>query len=252
MIEELSVKFDERFDEILTYLEFLEGVESVVRSGVPRLGGEDGPVVTTKQQKILYSSVYLQLYNLVEATITSCLDAVSKAAMTRAQWAPGDLRTEMRREWVKHVARTNVEMGADKRLEEAIVLCDHLVSALPVKPFDIDKGGGGNWDDEAIYKIATRIGCDLQVSRQSSRGVKRKIRNDLGAMALIVYLRNKLAHGSLSFAECGQDDSVQELRTLANDVGSYLKEVVAAFINYIKEHQYLRPERRPTPTAANG
>lgn len=249
MREELSERFEERFGEILAYINFLDGIEAITRSGVPRLGGPDGPVVTTQQQRILNSGVYLQLYNLVEATITGCLDAVSKLAMQRASWAPGDLTAELRREWVKYMARTNIDMGADKRLEEAIALCDHLVSALPVPPFDIDKGGGGNWDDAAIYRIASRIGCDLKLSRNSSAAVKRVIRNDLGAMKLIVDLRNKLAHGNLSFAECGQYDSAAELRDLAERVALYLREVVAAFIVYIKEHRYLRPERRPASVA---
>ncbi|CBS88695.1 MAE_28990/MAE_18760 family HEPN-like nuclease [Azospirillum lipoferum] len=249
MIDELSNKFEERFGEISAYLDFLDGIEAVVRSGVPRIGDGNNFVVTTQQQRILYSGVYLQLYNLVEASITSCLDAVSKAAMEAARWTPGDLTNELRREWVKHVARTNIDMGADKRLEEALVLCDHLVAALPVDPFDIDKGGGGNWDDAAIFRIADRIGCRLDISATAKSGVKRKIRNDLGAMALIVHLRNKLAHGNLSFAECGQDDGVQDLRALSNNVAAYLREVVQAFIKYIKEHQYLRPERRPANQA---
>jgi MAE_28990/MAE_18760-like HEPN len=252
MTNELYERFEERLDEIIAYLDFLEAIESIVRSGIPRLGGPDGPVVTAQQQRILYSGVYLQLYNLVEATVTACLDAVSKIAMQRASWAPGDLTKELRREWVKHVARTNVEMGADRRLEEVIALCDHLVAALPVSAFDIDKGGGGNWDDGQIRRIALRIGCDLKVSKHSYSGVKRVVRNDLGAMALIVDLRNKLAHGSLSFVECGQDDSAAQLRDLAERVAAYLREVVDAFAVYIREHRYLRPERRPKAILSNG
>jgi hypothetical protein len=243
-MEELFTRFEERFSEIAAYLQFLDGIETVVRSGIPRLG-EDGPVVTTQQQRILYSVVYLQLYNLVEATVTSCLDAVSKAAIRRAMCAPGDLTTEMRREWVKHIARTNVSMGPEKRLEDALALCNHLVAALPVSEFEIEKGGGGNWDDEAIRRVAERIGFKLRVRRATEKGVKRKIRNDLGAMALIVDLRNGLAHGTLSFVECGQDDSAAELRALAESVATYLREVVAAFVSYIEEYRYLVPERRP-------
>ena len=242
---ELSERFEERLSEINSYLQFLDGVEALVRSGVPRLGGADGAVITTDQQRILYSSAYLQLYNLVEATITRCLDAVSNAAMLGGSWAPGDLTSELRREWVKHIAKTNVDMGADKRLEEAIALCEHLVAALPVSTFSIEKGGGGNWDDCAIHKVAKRIGCPLRISKKASAGVKAVVRNDKGAMALIVSLRNGLAHGNLSFVECGQDDTVAELRELTERVAAYMREVVAAFSSYVKEYGYLRAERRP-------
>jgi hypothetical protein len=239
-MRELFDLFEDRLAEIETYLDFLESVEAAIRSGVPRVGGEAGPVVTAQQQRILYSGVYLQLYNLVEATITGCLDAVSKVAMQRAQWAPGDLTKELRGEWVKNIARTNIEMGPDKRLEGAIVLCDHLVSALPVNAFDIEKGGGGNWDDTEIAKVAKRIGCEIKVSKRTYDGVKRIVRDDLGAMALIVSLRNSLAHGRLSFAECGQDDTAAELRILTGNIADYLREVVSIFVSFIEEHKYLR------------
>ncbi|MGE4340087.1 MAG: MAE_28990/MAE_18760 family HEPN-like nuclease, partial [Pigmentiphaga sp.] len=188
-------------------------------------------------------------YNLVEATIIGCLDAVSRAAATNDRWSPGDLSVEVRREWVRHVAKTNVEMTSEKRLHEAIMLCDHLVAALPVKSFDIEKGGGGNWDDCEIYRIAKRIGCPLKISPKVSKGVKHVIKNDKGAMALVVSLRNGLAHGNLSFVECSQDDSVANLSDLTGRVEAYLREVVTTFSSYIENYQYLRPECRPAANA---
>lgn len=250
-MSELSGCFDERFGEIVAYLELIDGIEKLVRSGVPRLG-DDGPTVTAPQQRILNSSVYLQLYNLVEATVSNCLDAVSKAAMRRAAWSPGDLTSELRKEWVRCVARTHLASGPDKRLEDAIGLCNHLVAALPVAEFEIEKGGGGNWDDKAIKKMATRIGFELRVSRSVEREIKRKVRNDLGSLALIVELRNALAHGRLSFVDCGQDDSAAELRALADRVADYLREVIAAFDRYLQEHRYIVPERRPEQATAAG
>lgn len=249
-MSDLSERFEERLLEINSYLQFLEGIEALIQSGVPRLGGPDGTVITTDQQRILYSSVYLQLYNLVEATISGCLDAVSKAASEKGNWGPGDLTTDLRREWVKYFAKTNVDMGADKRLNEAISLCEHLVSALPVNDFLIEKGGGGNWDDSAIHQVAKRIGCPLNISKKASTAVKFKLNNDKGAMALIVSLRNALAHGSISFAECGQDNSVEKLRDITKRVSIYMREVVSAFSSYVKEYGYLRPECRPPSDTA--
>lgn len=244
-MEVLTQPFEERFAEIEIYLEFLDGLDAVMKSGVPRLGGPEGPVVTVQQQRMLFSSVYLQLYNLVESTVTTCLDAVSKEAVARGSWLPGDLTEEVRQEWIRRMAQTHTEMGSEKRLSKAIKLCDHLVASLPTGSFEIEKGGGGNWDDEEIWRIAKRLGFDLNISAGANAGVKRIIRDDLGAMKLIVSLRNKLAHGSLSFVECGQYDTVIELRQIAAFVKSYLREVVDQFSSYIVEYRYLRPERRP-------
>lgn len=244
-MEALTGPFEERFSEIEIYLEFLDGLDAVMKSGVPRLGGPDGPVVTVQQQRMLFSSVYLQLYNLVESTVTMCLDAVSKDAVVQGGWSPGDLTLEVRREWVRRIAQTHTEMAPDKRLTKAIKLCDDVIASLPTGPFEIEKGGGGNWDDEEIWRIARRLGLTLNISAGANAGVKRVIRDDLGAMKLIVNLRNKLAHGSLSFVECGQYDTIVELRQIAVLVAAYMREVVDAFAAYIGGHGYLLPERRP-------
>lgn len=76
------------------------------------------------------------------------------------------------------------------------------------------------------------------------------VRNDLGSLALIVELRNALAHGRLSFVDCGQDDSAAELKVLARRVAGYLREVIGAFDRYVEEHHYIVPERRPERAAA--
>ena len=73
----LTRAFEERLQEIEAYLDLLATLEDQIRSGPPRIGEA---IVTSQQQKILYSSVYVQIYNLVEATITWCVEGVCAAA----------------------------------------------------------------------------------------------------------------------------------------------------------------------------
>ena len=240
--------FDERLDEIEAYLAFLDGIEQLVREGTPRLG-DAGPVITAQQQKILYSSVYLQLYNLVEATITKCLGAVCTAAMHGERWKPGDLSSELRKEWVRFTARTHAPLTEQRRLECVFELVEHLVLALPVTKLKVEKGGG-SWDDKMIEGVTKRIGLRLDISEPVFQGIKRRIRNDKGALALIAELRNALAHGSLSFAECGQGVLVAELRDLRNKTSLYLGEIVDAFEVWIASYEFLEPRCRPAVDAA--
>ncbi len=241
---ELSQAFEDRLQEIEAYLDLLEGLEQQVQEGPPQFG-ESGAIITVQQQRILYSSVYLQLYNLVESTVSRCLEAVCQSVISRSTH-PGHLSDSLRKEWVRFIARTHIELKYENRLESALKLCDHFIQTLPISTFEIEKGAGGNWDEKAISKISTRLGFGLRISPAIYKGVSRPFRNDEGALKFIKNLRNDLAHGSLSFAECGEGVTVNDLRDLTERTSLYLREVVACFQSSIDAYEFLMPEHRPT------
>ncbi len=243
-MDNFSQAFEERLKEIETYLDLLEALEKQVQEGTPQFGA-DGSTITVQQQRILYSSVYLQLYNLMESTVTRCLNAVSKSVINMSTH-PGHLSDCLRREWVRFIARTHTDLNYENRLESALKLCDHLVQTLPISTFEVEKGAGGSWDDNAISKISTRLGFSLNITTDVYKGVKRPFRNDKGPLEFIKQLRNELAHGSLSFAECGEGVTVSDLRELTKRASLYLREVVACFKSSIDAHEFLIPEQRPT------
>lgn len=236
--------FQERLAEVEAYLDFLSVLEAQAQQGPPRLEGAVHPI-TTQQQRILYSGVYLQLYNLIESTMARCIEAVAEAAKEKGRWQPSDLSDALRREWVRVTARTHENLTPEHRLESALLLCNHLVASLPIDAFDISKGGGGNWDDSAIEAFSKRLGFQVVVSKPVLSAVKQRVRDDLGPLALVKQLRNHLAHGSISFAQCAENVTVGQLLELKEKTVNYLKEVICCFSNYVESFEYLRPERRP-------
>lgn len=241
-MDPLLEAFDERLKEIDAYLDLLEALERQVQKGPPTIGGSP---ITSQQQKILYSSVYLQLYNLVEATATWCIEAVASAAAEDAKWRPSDLAAQLRREWVRTTGRTHTEMGSDKRLQATVDICELILNSSPIENWAIEKGGGGNWDDYAIEAITERIGCNLKISPLVKTAAKRRIRDDKGSLGLVKYFRNSLAHGLISFEECGNGVTVVELRDIRERTANYLREVIAEFRRFIDDCLFIIPERRP-------
>jgi hypothetical protein len=164
--------------------------------------------------------------------------------MNGGRWRPGDLSTELRKEWVRFTARTHITLSDENRLKHALELVEQLVQALPVVKLQVETSSG-SWDDAQIENVTTRIGLPLKITQSVYQGIKRKIRDDKGALALIAGLRNNLAHGSLSFAECGEGVVAEELRDLKERASQYLGEVVDAFEGWIASYEFLLPDSRP-------
>jgi hypothetical protein len=245
-LSSLSESFEERLAEINAYLDLLAALDAQAQTGPPVLGGK---TITAQQQKILYSAVYLQLYNLVEATMLWCMQAVASAASRQGKWLPGDLSEQIRREWVRTIGRTHSELNVHHRYQTTLELCDWIIAAKPVSEWEFERRGAGSWDDFQIEDMAKRIGCDVSLSPMVRRGIKEKIRNDKSPLPLIRDFRNRLAHGSLSFTECGEATTVGDLVTIKDSTANYLREIVAAFDKFIAEHGFLLPSKRPAPGA---
>jgi hypothetical protein len=234
--------FDERVAEIEAYIRLLESLERAAQTGPPQINGD---VITTRQQKMLYSAVYLQLYNLVEATATRCVTAVSQATATSGSWNIGQLELPIRQEWVRRNARTHVVLNADKRLKTALEFCNLILDGGDISEWTIEKGGGGNWDVAAIEDICERIGCILQISDPVQTAAKRHFRDDMNALAFVKDLRNKLAHGSISFEQSGDNVTVSDLKELKKRTVDYLREVIQSFSDYLDGFMFLDAAVRP-------
>jgi hypothetical protein len=67
----------------------------------------------------------------------------------------------------------------------------------------------------------------------------------LGPIAAVKKLRNNLAHGSISFAQCAENETVAHLIEMKDATVNYLREVVDCFTRYVDNFEYILPERRP-------
>ena len=149
---------------------------------------------------------------LVEVTVTRCILAIYDAASDADRWTPADLSDRLLEEWARLKADTDIALNEDNRRQRAVNLCRHLIGGLPVS-WPGKAHLRGNWDDGQIERMSARLGCELQISAATAEAVKRPIRDDLGQLALIRDRRNGLAHGNLSFAECGADVTIDDLRS---------------------------------------
>ncbi len=241
-MSELNIYFQERLKDVDAYITFLESLDRQIShsklENAQTVRTTGSIEVTVQQQRILYSSVYVQLYNLVESTINQSILLI-KEKIIHQNIKPRFLRDELLKEWVKNTAKTHIEMDDDKRLEKAFGLCQCLFDDSHITEFEISIGGGGNWDDEKIYDLAKKkIGLTLDLTDDTQKRVKRPFKDNDGVIKCIKTFRNKLAHGNISFSDCGEDLDINRLKELRDITVSYLNEIVDNFSSYIGNNEF--------------
>lgn len=232
--------YEERVSDIEAHFELIKNISDAIGSGGARFPVNDGYyTITAQQQKILFSSTYLQLYNLVESTVTQLMDAVARHSKRGINGNLGRLSEKLRDQYLRHTLKTNdITLNSDNRLVHAIELLHQALGMAEVE-IKIPRGGGGNWDYKTIGQLNDRIGVALSLSREVREKLHRPFRNDNGPLRYIKEVRNNLGHGSVSFAECGNGHTYSEFRALIDIVKEYLEHLMDAYEQYINNQEYL-------------
>jgi len=229
-MHELETFYDDRFAEVSEYLTFVENIDDALKSG--QLKDSNSPLaLTVRQINVIYSGVYLQLYNLVEATMTQCFDTLSRE-ICAANVKPRDLNVALFEEWLRTTAKIDEPLNSRNRLRVLHKLLDSSESIIGDFKFLIRSGG--NWDSQEIENAIKRFDISLTVAPDINTRIKRHRVNNLGALEIIKEKRNGLGHGSLSFVECGKEITLIELLSLADAVHKYLACVVHSFVSFFE------------------
>lgn len=231
--------YNDRVSDIEAHFDLIKNISEAIGRGGAKLTINNGHyTITVQQQKILFSSTYLQLYNLVESTVTQLMSAVGRHSQNGISGDLTKLSDKIRNLYLKHMLPSEADLTPEKRLEHAISLLQQAVGTEPVE-IRIPRGGGGNWDAKTINSLNARIGVELSLSSEMRAKLHRPFRNDQGPLRYIKDVRNNLGHGSISFADCGTNHSYSEFRTLIDIVKDYLELLMNAYEQYIDNQQYL-------------
>jgi len=220
----------ERIDEIQSYLDFLYALDSANKSGAP--------MVRPDQYHILIANTFVLMYNMIEATVIQSVKCLEEVISSDKE-CPKNLSQKLKDEWISNFLGTNEPLNHRKRLRRGLNFYEHIIGAQPLT-LVISTGSGGNWDDEEIYRLAKRLGIDLSSIPPSVYAcIKNKLYDEMGCLKFIVRKRNKLAHGEISFSECGREEELTKIKKIFIDTSQYLKAVVSSFDIFSRQRQFL-------------
>lgn len=218
--------FDERISEIDLYYSALDQLYlSKIASDSDEKYLEDDFL------KILKSNAILMIYNLVESTIMSGIleiySALSQHGITYKM-----VRREIQDIWFSFKFNQVYDKSAhfhsyrDKASEIITSILSEDALSLDRKATDIS----GNLDANKIRIICQDHGIHFSLDRKCRGGV---------VLTDVKDKRNNLAHGTISFVECGRDYSIEDLTKIKNETVFFLKDILNGMKGYYDNRLYL-------------
>lgn len=231
---EIRDMFDQRCEEVKRYFEFLSNVEHAKANTIAKYNAASGESIVYYSEtisreliKTLRANGYLLLYNLVESTLTNAIDGIHRSFLQDNECDFDRLRDE-----IKKIVLSNFKKAIGRDEYSRGEYQTHPI-ARSVMEWGYDKKSlfSGNLDGRTIKKEADRYGFsiaehDLSATRDGAR------------LLVVKTKRNELAHGQISFEECGQEISLDELMAISEETTIYLDAVLRGVEDYVESKAY--------------
>jgi hypothetical protein len=223
--------FVRRTQEVLRYFDFLTAVTNNKADSLGVLQPDhsikkvENFALSRDLVKTFRANGYLLLYNLVESTMTNAIDAIHQIFQSK-NLGFDDLRDEIQQVVLKNFRGVAWDeyMAFDK---------SHPIQIAMLRMgYKKENLFSGNVDARSIRDTAKIYGFDIAAHDTS-------ISKDGQRLLDIKNKRNQLAHGKISFEDCGHETSHDELIAIANETIVYLKAVLAGIEEYVTQGAYL-------------
>lgn len=219
--------FNDRVGEITLYYEALKSLydTKAVQNNGQKYYDDDF-------LKILKSNALLMIYNLVESTImggiTEIYDDLHQHGVTYRQ-----VRREIQDIWFVFKFNQVYDKNAhyNSYRDKAVEIINSILSG---ETLTLDRKAtniSGNLDAEKIRQVCNEHGISYQTDPNCKGGY---------VLADVKEKRNDLAHGTLSFVECGRDYTIDDLEKTKDQTILFLQGILNGMKDYYDRQLYLQ------------
>lgn len=226
----VRANFNDRKDEIDLYFEFIDFLDNIEKTENMR---KSNHILYNKDvEKIIRANSLLMLYNLVESTLVTGIEEVY-SALKENNITYSQVRREIREIWFNYRFSNAYDRKAHydtyKKTAEKII-----TSIMLNEPLILDRkatGISGNLDATSIRDVCKKHGIQFHTPVNCHGGEK---------LTQVKDQRNQLAHGTLSFVECGRDFTVEDLHVIKEEVENFLSGFIDSIESYYDNEEYLK------------
>ncbi len=224
-MQSVKNEFSRRKEEINQYFAFLQKIEN---GEIP---------ATIPLPAVMRATCILLLYNLLESTVILAIDHIHITISTEDTLRFEEAIDEMKKIWIEYKYKNfeDEHRGSDRifnilqQLEKDII---DIYDAKSKKKEYLKKVKGvsfaGKIDAKQVLTFAQKYGF------ASNKRVEGK------RLAQIKHKRNDLAHGEISFQDCGNSYAFDEVKTFKKETFLFLQE----FLNNIEDFLALKKYKK--------
>jgi len=221
--------FNDRKNEIDLYFEFIDFLDNIEKT--ENMEKSRYILYNKDVEKIIRANSLLMLYNLVESTLVTGMEEVY-SALKEKKITYSQVRSEIREIWFNYRFSNAYDRKAHydtyKKTAEKII-----TSIMLNEPLILDRkatGISGNLDATSIRDVCKKHGIQFHTPVNCHGGEK---------LTQVKDQRNQLAHGTLSFVECGRDFTVEDLHVIKEEVENFLSGFIDSIESYYDNEEYL-------------
>lgn len=203
-------EYDKKIEDISLYLKYLKDNKDSIASEV---------------FKILKANLFLMLYNLVESTIDNSLEDIHDA-ITNERIKFKECIDEIKALWIEFEHKKFEQMKSINIIQKISSIDDQIVN-IDYNSYKKRKTiFSGNLDARRIREISELYSVNKNRRIQGNK------------LCEIKDVRNRLAHGEVSFSDLGKNYSVLQLDRYYKECRLYLREYLLNVEKYINDKNY--------------
>lgn len=217
--------FNTRVQEIDGYFKLLD---SIINQGAqlhyPTKKNQKFKNFDEELIKVLKANSFLLLYNLIESSIKLSITEVYDSITSRTK-KYDDVTDQIRKIWISE----NYKNFKDKGTDFIFHTINNITEDVIEIKFKHEKVISGNIDGQKIREFSNNIGFSNTTHHRAKNGVK---------LHQVKTQRNNLAHGAISFSECGRQYTYEDLLEIKQQVIIYLRGILNNIKTFIDDETF--------------
>lgn len=208
-------------NETFNLVQFISEVETHKNKPVVDATNNAHLNVSIEMQCALKAQFLVVLYNIVESTVCECLNSIYDSIADESLLF-SDLSDEMRNMWKTYLKRIS---HPDRSKPDVDLM------GMKIQFASLAVNISGSLDIRKIIDVFAKHGCILDETNREKYS---------NSFLVVKSKRNNLAHGNISFSECGSNYLVSDLKTMKENILDGMSEVVTQVKSYIVNKKYKR------------